>query len=174
VIEFCDSNESESESGATDSSYHDEENEAASVSSTLQKERPDTNDLHKTHLWMKDSKNTCAARIIMGTLTTIPALFYAIKEAFVKDNAKAEALIAEKGDVVAIIIMFWNLGPTEITDVESPFILDVSMAQERLTSLRLHLAWGFSEYREEMYGEQLLCIGTVVFENDLKKEYQSG
>jgi hypothetical protein len=144
----------------------DEDDEHTSPQTNV--EESDNINLYKAHLWMKDSKDTCTVQLVLGTLDTIPNFFNAIKDAFLYQDIEKRGVVTTKGDAIAITIMFWNLGPTEVKDVQSPFTLDVTMQPERLRSLRLHLGLGFRKYRHEK--EQLLCIGTVLFENDLREE----
>jgi hypothetical protein len=132
-------------------------------------EEPDDINLDKVEVWIVDSTNTCTAKLFLGTHSTIPDLFEAIKEAFLNLNTDKADFISSKGDVVAISIRLLGQEPTEfVKDVSSPFTLDVMMPLEGLKGLRLHLDLQLKEYRKD--GRGILCISTALFENDLREE----
>lgn len=124
--------------------------------------------LAKTHLELKDSTNTYTAQFKLGHLDTLPNFFAAIKGAFWDQN-NCDDEITQKGGVLAVQILFTNLAPSTESGIESPFLLERGMPKQIFTIFREFLRVSFDTYRKEELGEQLILIGTVLFENDYEE-----
>jgi hypothetical protein len=123
-------------------------------------------DLFKTHIWLKDADNQFATSIVLGQLATVRAFLQAIREAFLKTNVNDEESILAKGAIEQVKIMFWNMGGTAKSSVRSPIVIGSRTPNSVFLKFREDVQWGFQQFREEKYGERLLCWATVLFESD--------
>jgi hypothetical protein len=124
-------------------------------------------DLFKTHIWLKDAGKQFTASIVLGQLATVRAFLQAISEAFLETNIDDQEEIRAKGAIKAVKIMFWNMGGMGKSGVHSPIIIDTRTPNNVFLKFREDLQWGFQQYRQEKYGERLLCWATVAFESDI-------
>jgi hypothetical protein len=147
-----------------DPSYTDERIQVLTPSSSTLIGKP--YNLHKTHLWLKDSSNTFAAQLMLGELATIPDFFEAIREAFVAQNPDHKIQIENKGDVERIKILLWGMGVNGDSILKTINEFSCRTTQAVFERFRLALATAFKKYRHEDYGEVLLCLCTVSFESD--------
>jgi hypothetical protein len=100
-------------------------------------------DLCKTHIWFKDSTNAFAAQIVLGVLSTIPAFFQAIHDAFMKEHVVDSAKILEKGAIEEIKIIFLNMGARDSTSsAQSPITIDLRMSHKDFLKFRNDIADG--------------------------------
>ena len=123
-------------------------------------------DLFKTHIWLKDSTNTFAAQLVLGTISTTAGFLNGIREAFVSENEDRKEEVMAKGSVKSVQILFWNLGSLSLLGLKRPAAIGSNSTDTTFRWLRYRLDNAFQQHREEQYGEQLLCFATVLFEND--------
>ena len=129
---------------------------------------PPPADLFKTRIWIKDYTGRFSTSIELGTLATIPEFINAIREGFLKDNEEHTHEMEAKGAIEKVKIMFWNLMGLQESDADNTVLIESRNPNRTLVQFRDAIAWGFQQYREEAYGERVLCIATALFEEDRK------
>lgn len=121
-------------------------------------------DHERVHLWLRDSTNTYAAKMVWQDFNTVIEFFDAIKDAFLAQNSANTIQIEDKGEILQIKLLVWNVGAGPSPIVKGP--LSARTTDPIFARFSNNLMMGYQNHRQQNYGERLLCLVTVLFDAD--------